>query len=199
MESLHLLPGRNIQPCKLSSLPSERGTMSGYTISFPLPCSDQKANTVTERTIGCGWFISRAISLKSQYSLFSSHVKLTQQKDRVAQGTRNTRAFPTEGLAWHKRPQAGRLPHFSRDAAIAQHISSQKGFHSCVLFMQHFRRGETAFYHILSHSYYCILKEKSVTSIKYKSLYFDLSGALMLSCKSSQAHEETYSSCPLTA
>lgn len=56
------------------------------------------------------------------------------------------RAFPTEGLACHKKP-AGH-PHSPRDTAIAQHISSQKGFHSCVLFIQYFRRGETAFCHI---------------------------------------------------
>lgn len=79
----------------------------------------------------------------------SSHVRLTQKKDHVAQGIgRNTRIFPTEGLAWHKKPQAASLPHLPRDAAIAQQISSQKGFHSCVLFIQYFRRGKTAFYHI---------------------------------------------------
>lgn len=150
-ESLRLLSGRNIQPCKLSSLSSGRGTVSGYTISFPLPCADQKANSA-ERTIGCDRFISSAISLKSQYSLVSSHIKLIQEKDRVAQGagkTRSTRAFPTEGLAWHEKPQAAGLPHCLRDTAIASHISSQKGFHSCMLFIQYFRRGETAFYHML--------------------------------------------------
>lgn len=102
-ESLRLLSGRNIQLCKLSSLPSERGTVSGYTISFPFPCSDQKANMVAERTIGCARFISSAISLKSHLSFISSHIKLTQQKDCVAaQGTwktRNTEPFPLKG--WH--------------------------------------------------------------------------------------------------
>lgn len=99
----------------------------GYSISFPLPCSDQKANMAVERTTGCGRLISSAISLKSQYSFVSSHVRLTQQKDHVAQGagkSRNTRVFPTEGLAWHKKPQAASLPHSPKDTAIAQHMSS---------------------------------------------------------------------------
>lgn len=72
--------------------------------------------------------------------------------------------FPLKG--WHdtKSHKSAGLQHSPRDAAIAQHISSQ--IQSCVLFFQYFRRGETAFYLIFSTLVLLHMKQKSDTSIK---------------------------------
>ena len=71
---------------------------------LPFPLLRRESKQGYKKTMGCGRFISSAISLKSQDSLLSSHVRLTQQKDCAAKGeekTRSTREAPSPLKGWH--------------------------------------------------------------------------------------------------
>lgn len=75
-----------------------------HLLPFPLLRWESKQG-YKKTPMGCGRFVYSAISLKSQHSLLSSHLRLTQRKDCAAQGGEKTRSateVPSPLKDWHE-------------------------------------------------------------------------------------------------